>query len=91
MQITIQYFAQVRAAAGTESEPMSLPDGASVETAILAAVQQHPDLAGLAMTPQGAVRPSLLVLVNDQPPADGLATVLRDDDLLAIFSPVSGG
>jgi sulfur-carrier protein len=39
--VTIRYFAAARAAAGVETEPLGLPDGATVDDAIAAIRQRH--------------------------------------------------
>jgi molybdopterin synthase sulfur carrier subunit len=39
--VTIRYFAAARAAAGVETEPLQLPDGATVADAIAAARERH--------------------------------------------------
>jgi sulfur-carrier protein len=38
---TIRYFAAARAAAGVESEPLELPDGATVDDALAAIRERH--------------------------------------------------
>jgi sulfur-carrier protein len=39
--VTIRYFAAARAAAGIETEPLELPDGATVEQTIAAIRDRH--------------------------------------------------
>jgi molybdopterin synthase sulfur carrier subunit len=38
---TIRYFAAARAAAGVETEPLALPDGATVDDTLAAIRQRH--------------------------------------------------
>ncbi|TQM15658.1 MoaD/ThiS family protein [Pseudonocardia kunmingensis] len=39
--VTIRYFAAARAAAGVETEPLALPDGATVDDVLAAARARH--------------------------------------------------
>ncbi|MHA6624275.1 MoaD/ThiS family protein [Pseudonocardia sichuanensis] len=39
--VTIRYFAAARAAAGVETEPLALPDGATVDDVLAAARTRH--------------------------------------------------
>ena len=43
MQVTINYFAQVRQAAGVESERLSLDEGVDIQTALSELARRHGD------------------------------------------------
>ncbi|MBM3957067.1 MAG: molybdenum cofactor biosynthesis protein MoaE [Gemmatimonadetes bacterium] len=81
MRITVRLFAGVRERVGAGVMALSLPDGATVEEAVAAALE---DVEG------GESLPSrLLTAVNEEYVRRD--TVLRDGDELALIPPVSGG
>jgi molybdopterin converting factor small subunit len=91
MMVTIQYLAQMRHAAGTTSEQVETAEGSAarhlVET--LATVRGDPLRAAL-LTPEGTLRPSVLLFVADrQVGADDVA--LHDGDEIVVLSPIAGG
>jgi molybdopterin converting factor small subunit len=88
MKITFNYFAQIRQKAGTESETVSVADGATAIEA-LKAIDHGAEFAGLLFDESGALRPVILLVVNDVPAASD--KVLNDGDRVQIFSPVAGG
>ena len=81
MRVRVRLFARYREATGQERLDVDLPDGGTVETAWKAIVARHPDLA--------RYRPYTLFAVgHDYVEPDHL---LRADDELCLFPPVSGG
>ena len=92
MNITLKYFAQVREAAGVESEQVQLPDGSDLAAAIEHAAAAHGDaFRATVLAEGGGVRPSLLLLVNSVPVPRGTFRELHDGDEIGVFSPVAGG
>ena len=92
MQITFTYFAQVRVAAGVETEELVLDDGTDVDAAVAALVKKHGDaFAGVVVDDSGSRRPSIIVLVNGVPSPHGASQALKDEDAVSILSPVAGG
>lgn len=91
MQIQVTYFAQIRKAAGTETETLELPDGADVLASIKAAAAGHnEDFRKLVLAPDGKPNANLIMLINETP-ASGPAHLLKAGDKVAFFSPVAGG
>jgi molybdopterin converting factor small subunit len=88
MKITFSYFAQIRKAAGTESETVSVADGTTV-LAALKVVNHGAEFKGLLFDDSGALRPVILLVVNDIPAAPDRK--LNDGDHVNVFSPVAGG
>lgn len=81
-EITVRFFAAARAAAGTESDMLSLPAGATVADAIGALADRNGRLAGVLE------RCSYLcdgVSVRDR------ATVLHQHQTLDVLPPFAGG
>lgn len=92
MQITLKYFAQVRQAAEVQSEPVELPEGADVNSAIEKAAQGRPEaFRTLVLDERARVRPSLLLLVNSEPVPRGSMPELKAGDEISVFSPIAGG
>lgn len=88
MKIKFNYFAQIRKAAGTESEAIDVADGSTV-LAVLKTVNHGAEFNGLLFDATGALRPVILFVVNDIPAAPDRK--LADGDTVNIFSPVAGG
>jgi MoaD family protein len=92
MQVTLNYFAQVRKAVGAESEKLEIADGADVLSAVLKAADEHGEgFRGMLLNEAGEIQPSLLILVNGQPVPHGQKSSLADGDEISILSPVAGG
>lgn len=93
MRISMTYFAQIRRAAGGDTETLELPAGATVADALSAAAAagHSADFRALTLAPDGAPHANLIVLVNDQPAARGRPAHLREGDRVSLFSPVAGG
>ncbi|MCZ7647119.1 MAG: MoaD/ThiS family protein [Planctomycetota bacterium] len=91
MKITIQYGGPLRPAAGVDEEGLDLESGASVAQAVAAAAGRHAKLRELVLDSSGAIRPSLLVFVNDEQVREHDQTPLSNGDELTIMAPISGG
>ena len=92
MKLQVQYFAQVRQAAGCGNETVLLDDGADIRglLAWLAARYGVP-FRSFVLDEHGDARPGIIMLVNDKPVARGQILRLADGDRVSIFSPVAGG
>ena len=88
MKITLSYFAQIRLQAGTETECVSVAEGATVQQA-LQGVDHGAGFRDMLFDSSGALRPMILLVVNGLPSDPGC--VLREGDQVQLFSPVSGG
>lgn len=92
MQITVQYEAQARRAAGIASETVEVADRCSVSDCI----RQVADTAGEPLKPilidaAGAVQPSLLTFLNDVQIMRSNDRLLAAGDTLTLMTPISGG
>ena len=88
MNITFKYFAQIRQKAGTESETIEVAEGATVLES-LRSLDHSAEFSGLLFDESGALRPVILLLVNDTPST--AEQVLSHGDCVQVFSPVAGG
>lgn len=92
MQVTIKYFAQVRQAAGVESETLPLRLGVDIQTALVELVKRHgEDFRAIVLDQTGCVRPGLLTVVNGQSVTNPKRHSLADGDELSLISAVAGG
>jgi molybdopterin converting factor small subunit len=92
MKITVQYAAQVRRAAGVESEVIEVADGADLAGALASVAKLHdPQFRALVLDEAGQVRANLLVVVNGVPTARNEQRRLSDKDVVALFSAIGGG
>lgn len=88
MKVTFSYFAQIRQQAGCESECVEVPAGASSVDA-MTHVSHGKAFQSLLFDDVGAVRPSILWVVNGLPVTPEQPLV--DGDRVQLFSPVAGG
>ena len=92
MQITVEYSAQLKRAAGTGAETIELADGATLNDLVAAVVAKHDDaLQAILVGEGGGVHPSILVFVNDQQIRNDDNCDLTDGTTVAFLSPISGG
>ena len=92
MQITVQYEAQIRRAAGIRSEIVDVPDGSDVGACVRSVAEAHDDpLRNLLLTSEENVQPSVLLFVNDSQVLSDDESPLSDGDTLTFMTPISGG
>lgn len=86
--VTVRYWAGARAAAGTDSETVPLPDGASLATVIATVLERHRDRPRFA----DVVAVSSM-LVGDRPvgSVDPASVVPQPGDTVEILPPFAGG
>lgn len=92
MQITIHLEAQIRRVAGRSSTMAEVDDQASVADVVrqLANSSDEP-LQRLLLDESGAVRPTLMLFVNDEHVPQPAEHRLECKSVLTITSPISGG
>jgi molybdopterin converting factor small subunit len=92
MQITIEYAAQAKQAAGTGRECLDLAPPLCVRDLLPQLARRHGEaLARLLLTADGAPQPALLVFVGDEQVAPDAPRALRPGDVLTILPPIAGG
>jgi molybdopterin converting factor subunit 1 len=83
MRVQVLYFASSREAAGTSSQELELPSGATTGALRAALLAAHPALTDLMG--------SCVLAVNQEYVAPDTEVVLRDGDEIALIPPLSGG
>lgn len=92
MQVTVQYEAQARRAAGTGSECIDVPDNSAVSDCIRQVAVAHGDpLKSVLVADDDSVQPTLLIFRNDSQVSRDDPTPLADGDSLTLLPPISGG
>jgi len=66
-------------------------DAATVGEAIEALCRRYMPLRDRLLKPNGRLKPSLVIFVNDAQPAAKPETVLKEGDTLVLIQPVGGG
>ncbi len=90
MQVTVQYLAQLRRAAGCASERLDVAPGMTVGGLLrLLAALRVESFRELLLSEGDRPHPSLLTFIGDQ--SVDAATVLSEGDELTILTPMAGG
>ncbi|OVE75151.1 hypothetical protein BVX97_05545 [bacterium E08(2017)] len=88
MEITLNYFSQIRQLAGTGTETVEVNEGATVAE-VLATLQYGDKFKELLLDEGSAIRSTIMPVVNGQS-ANG-EQVLNDGDEVSLFAPIAGG
>lgn len=94
MQVEFQLEAQLRRAAGLPRVSLELADASSLLAALQSlATHVGESAAAHLLTESAAVRPGLLILVNDNPVAADEADqcLLSPGDMIFLMPPIAGG
>lgn len=92
MQITVEYSAQVKRAAGVPRETFELPEHANLETLVAEIGKRHgPELSNLLLAGDGKLHPSILVFVGERQIRGEDDHALDDGASVSFLSPISGG
>lgn len=90
MKVYVKYLLWLAQKAGTSEEVVEIPENITIANL----------LEKLAKTRQGVSkvleevlqgRSEIIVLHNSKTPSQGLSTILKDGDVVALMPPVSGG
>ena len=92
MQVTVEYFAQAREAAGTRCETVELTEPCSAAGLLLRLARERGDkLAAFVLGREGQLAPGLLLAIGDRQVAADDVTPLQAGDVLLVIPAVSGG
>ncbi|MHC4875137.1 MAG: MoaD/ThiS family protein [Planctomycetota bacterium] len=92
MNVTVEYTAQIKRAAGTARESLDVADGATVADVLRIAAEQHDDsFRRLVLTADSTPQPTLLIFVADEQVRAESAEPLTDGATVTLLAPISGG
>ncbi len=92
MQITVEYAAQIKRAAGRAAEIFECDSPCTVEDVLYRVADRHGEaLRPLLFDTDRRLHPSILLFVGDSQIRPDQPHPLQDRDVLTILSPISGG
>ena len=93
VQVTVEYFAQARAAAGDKPrETLTITAGIHLVDVVRQIARQHGQrMAALLLASDGTVTPSIIVAVDGVQVSPGDDVRLRGGETIMIMPPISGG
>ena len=92
MQVTVEYTAQIKRAAGVARQTHDIADGSTLSRLITQiAADCDESLQRMLVTREGSPQPTLLVFIRDEQIRLDDPTPLTDSDVVTFLSPISGG
>ncbi len=92
MQITVEYAAQVKRAAGVASETIDIDESASLSDLVTQIVANRDEaLRTVLLDGESNIHRSILVFVDDEQVRESDAVKLTDGQTVTFLSPISGG
>ncbi len=93
MQITVQYTGQLANLAGAAQETLQVEEGTRLKPVVDRLAERHgPAYADLVLDSDGALRPSLLVVLDgEQAEGDKAQLTLDGVQTLMLMTPIAGG
>ncbi|MEM2025375.1 MAG: MoaD/ThiS family protein [Desulfurococcaceae archaeon] len=90
MRIYIKYLLWLSEVFGTKEEIVEVPEETTVAGVLRALITQRPRAENYIRNILSG-NSEIIVLHNSMTPANGLDTILRDQDTITLIPPVSGG
>jgi len=90
----IEFYGVHRLSVGEKTVEIELPQDATIYDVLQAVVRRFPTLQDQIFNEHGDLHPYQPLYINGRNPrllSNGLQTVVRADDILSVFSPISSG
>lgn len=89
----VKFFATLRPVVGAKEAEVEVEAGDTVRNVLEKLIAAYPGLGERILDDDANLRSSINVLVNGRSVRflDGLNTIIRDGDRLALFPPIGGG
>jgi len=92
MNVTVEYTAQLKRAAGCATESVELDGDFTLDNLVSQIAQRHGDaVSSILLHEEGGVHPSILVFVGNEQVRPNDDSHLKDGDVVSFVSPISGG
>ncbi len=88
--ITVRLYGALRHAVGSREVDLSC-EQVTLKDALQHLAEEHTRTSDLLFDREGNVWGSVILLLNDEPAADGPATPVKDGDVVSILMPLAGG
>ena len=89
----VKLFASVRMMAGVSEANLDVAPDTSVRDVVERLIERYPALAGQFADERGVLRDAVSIFADGRNIRlrEGLDTLLRGDEVLAVFPPIAGG
>ena len=92
MQVTVEYAAQVKRAAGVASESVDVEESCLLQNVLTQVAAARGDaLKNILFDDDGVLHPSILLFVGNSQIRWETPLTLNDRDVVTVLSPISGG
>ena len=92
MKITLHYFSQLRQLADKETEEVDAAAGTPIESILQQAADKYEaSFRNAILKEDGTLRPSLMLLINEEPVSRSAPAQLKDGDQIKLITPIAGG
>ena len=92
MNVTVEYTAQFKRAAGVASETVEIDEQSSLQSVLRSvASQRGGDFESILLDNKSQLHSSILVFVCDQQTSWDSDPGLKDGDTITLLAPISGG
>ena len=92
MNITVEYSAQIKRAAGTARETVEVAEDATIRDVLIAVCEGREEaFRRLVLTAESDPQPTLLIFAGDEQVRGVAAQPLADGTIVTLLSPISGG
>lgn len=92
MNVTVNYFGQLRQIVGRDSEPRECADSMGLGDLLADLAGEHgSEFRGMLMDEAGELRAYLLILVNGETIDKKAVCPLQDGDEITLLPPIAGG
>ena len=92
MNVTVEYTAQIKRAAGHSREHYTLEENATVQDLVQQIAIRHGEkLQSVLFDENGSALATVLIFVEDEQANRQLDRILNDNDTVTFLSPISGG
>jgi len=92
MKVTLEYFGQLRPAAGVNAESMEVTDGTTAQDALKQVALKYGGVfSRIVLDDNGGIRPSLMVIVNERAIDKSTPHLLANGDAVGLLAAMAGG
>ena len=92
MKVTLNYMGQLRSLTGKDSDQIEYSQGACLADLITEASKKYDErFVNFVLDENGAIRPSLIIIIDGVSADKDVAPNLSDGDTITLLTAISGG